>query len=73
VEPGRPETGNRAARPRPGIPATRPGPARKLTTAGEFDVQLEDPKKEHAFAVSVLDDAQVRHAYAPGVLTLELE
>jgi hypothetical protein len=36
-------------------------------------VQLEDPKKEHAFAVSVLDDAQVRHAYAPGVLTLELE
>jgi hypothetical protein len=47
--------------------------ARKLTTAGEFDVPFEDLKKEHAFAVSVLANAQVRHAYAPGVLTLELE
>jgi hypothetical protein len=47
--------------------------SRKLVTAGEFDVQFKDLKKEHAFAVAVFDNAQVRHAYNPGVLKLKFE
>jgi hypothetical protein len=47
--------------------------ARKLVTGSEFDVQFGDPKKEYAFGVAVFDNAQVRHAYAPGVLKLRFE
>jgi Ethylbenzene dehydrogenase len=47
--------------------------ARKLATAGEFDVQFKDMKKEYAFGLSVFDNAQVRHAYSPAVLKLKFE
>jgi len=47
--------------------------ARKLTTGSQFDVQFSDPKKEYAFGVAVFDNAQVRHAYTPGVLKLKFE
>ncbi len=46
---------------------------RKLNTGSEYDVQFTDPKKEYAFGVAVFDNAQVRHAYTPGVLKLKLE
>lgn len=46
---------------------------RKLATGSEFDVQFTDPKKEYAFGVAVFDNAQVRHAYSPGVLRLKFE
>jgi hypothetical protein len=46
---------------------------RKLVTAGEYDVQFNDPKKQYAFGVAVFDNAQVRHAYTPGVLRLTFE
>ena len=46
--------------------------ARKRATGSEFDVQFTD-KKEYAFGVAVFDNAQVRHAYTPGVLKLVLE
>ncbi len=46
---------------------------RKLSTGSEFDVQFNDLKKEYAFGVSVFDNAQVRHAYTPGVLKLKFE
>jgi hypothetical protein len=46
---------------------------RKLSTGSEFDVQFTDPKKEDAFGVAVFDNAQVRHAYSPGVLELKFE
>jgi hypothetical protein len=36
-------------------------------------VQSNDLKKEHAFGVAVFDNAQVRHAYTPGVLRLYSE
>jgi hypothetical protein len=44
--------------------------ARKLVTGSEFDVQFDDLKKAYAFGVAVFDNAQVRHAYSPGVLKL---
>jgi hypothetical protein len=47
--------------------------ARKLVTGSEFDVQFDDLKKSYAFGVSVFDNAQVRHAYNPGVLKLVFE
>jgi Ethylbenzene dehydrogenase len=47
--------------------------SRKLVTNGEFDVQFKDLKKEYAFGVAVFDNAQVRHAYSPGVLKLKFE
>ena len=47
--------------------------ARKLVTGSDFDVQFNDPKKEYAFGVAVFDNAQVRHAYTPGVLKMTLE
>ena len=47
--------------------------ARKLVTGSEFDVQFNDLKKQYAFGVSVFDNAQVRHAYSPGVLKLVFE
>jgi hypothetical protein len=47
--------------------------ARKLVTNSEFDVQFSDLKKEYAFGVSVFDNAQVRHAFAAGVLKLKFE
>ena len=46
---------------------------RKLVTGSEYDVQFNDLKKEYAFGVSVFDNAQVRHAYTPGVLKLKFE
>jgi len=45
---------------------------RKLVTGSEFDVQFSE-KKEYAFGVAVFDNAQVRHAYTPGVLKLVIE
>jgi hypothetical protein len=47
--------------------------ARKRVTKSEFDVQFEDPKKQHAFGLAVFDNAQVRHAYSTGVLKLVFE
>lgn len=46
---------------------------RKLVTGSEYDVQFNDPKKEYAFGVAVFDNAQVRHAYVPGVLKLKFD
>jgi Ethylbenzene dehydrogenase len=46
--------------------------ARKRVTNSEFDVQFND-KKEYAFGIAVFDNAQVRHAYTPGVLKMVLE
>jgi hypothetical protein len=46
---------------------------RKLVTGSEYDVQFNDLKKEYAFGVAVFDNAQVRHAYTPGVLRLKFE
>jgi hypothetical protein len=46
---------------------------RKLVTRSEFDVQFDDLKKQYAFGVSVFDNAQVRHAYTPGVLKMMFE
>jgi Ethylbenzene dehydrogenase len=46
--------------------------ARKLVTGSEYDVQF-DGKKEYAFGVAVFDNAQVRHAFTPGVLKLVIE
>jgi hypothetical protein len=46
---------------------------RKLATGSEYDVQFTDLKKEYAFGVAVFDNAQVRHAYTPGVLRLKFE
>jgi len=36
-------------------------------------VQFTDMKQEYAFGVAVFDNAQVRHAYTPGVLRLKFE
>jgi hypothetical protein len=47
--------------------------SRKLVTGSEFDVQFNDLKKQYAFGVAVFDNAQVRHAYSPGVLKLVFE
>jgi Ethylbenzene dehydrogenase len=47
--------------------------SRKLVTGSEFDVQFDDLKKQYAFGVAVFDNAQVRHAYSPGVLKLVFE
>jgi hypothetical protein len=47
--------------------------ARKLVTNSDFDVQFKDMKKPYAFGVAVFDNAQVRHAYSPGVLKLVFE
>ena len=47
--------------------------ARKLVTGSEFDVQFSDLKKEYAFGLAVFDNAQVRHAYTPGVLRMKFE
>jgi hypothetical protein len=47
--------------------------ARKLVTGSDYDVQFADPKKGYPFGISVFDNAQVRHAYVPGVLRLVFE
>jgi hypothetical protein len=47
--------------------------SRKLVTGSEFDVQFDDLKKSYAFGVAVFDNAQVRHAFSPGVLRLSFE
>ncbi len=44
--------------------------ARKLVTGSEFDVQFNDMKKKYAFGIAVFDNAQVRHAFHPGVMQL---
>jgi hypothetical protein len=46
---------------------------RKLVTGSEFDVQFDDPKKAYAFGMAVFDNAQVRHAYTPGVMKMVFE
>jgi hypothetical protein len=46
---------------------------RKLVTGSEYDVQFSDLKKEYAFGVAVFDNAQVRHAFSPGVLKMKFE
>jgi hypothetical protein len=46
---------------------------RKLVTGSEYDVQFGDLKKEYAFGVAVFDNAQVRHAFTPGVLKLAFD
>jgi ethylbenzene dehydrogenase len=46
---------------------------RKLVTGSQFDVQFEDLKKTYAFGLAVFNNAQVRHAYVPGVLKLTFE
>jgi ethylbenzene dehydrogenase len=46
---------------------------RKLVTGSEYDVQFDDMKKTYAFGVAVFDNAQVRHAFTPGVLKLVFE
>ena len=46
---------------------------RTLTTGSEFDVQFKDMKAAYPFGVAVFDNAQVRHAFTPGVLTLKFE
>ncbi len=46
---------------------------RKLVTGSQFDVQFDDMKKAYAFGVAVFDNAQVRHAFSPGVLKLVFE
>jgi hypothetical protein len=47
--------------------------SRKLNTGSEYDIQFTDLKKEYAFGVAVFDNAQVRHAYSPGVLRMRFE
>ncbi len=47
--------------------------SRKLATNSDFDVQFTNLKKSYAFGIAVFDNAQVRHAYVPGVLKLEFE
>ena len=46
---------------------------RKLVTGSQYDVQFNDLKKEYAFGVAVFDNAQVRHAYTPGVWKMKFE
>jgi Ethylbenzene dehydrogenase len=46
---------------------------RKLVTGSDYDVQFSDTKKEYAFGVALFDNAQVRHAFTPGVLKLTFE
>jgi hypothetical protein len=46
---------------------------RKLVTRSDYDVQFSDPRKAYAFGMSVFDNAQVRHAFTPGVLKLVFE
>lgn len=47
--------------------------SRKLVTESKFDVQFKDLSKRYAFGVAVFDNAQVRHAYSPGVYFLEFK
>jgi ethylbenzene dehydrogenase len=46
---------------------------RKLSTGSDFDVQFSDLKKQYPFGIAVFDNAQVRHAYTPGVLKMVFE
>lgn len=41
--------------------------SRKLKTGSQYDVQFDDLKKKYAFGVAVFANAQVRHAFHPGV------
>lgn len=44
--------------------------SRKLVTGSQYDVQFDDLKKKYAFGVAVFANAQVRHAFHPGVRLL---
>jgi hypothetical protein len=46
---------------------------RKLVTGSKTDVQFDDRSKAYAFGLAVFDNAQVRHAFAPAVLTLRFK
>ncbi len=41
--------------------------SRKLVTGSPTDVQFDDVKKKYAFGIAVFANAQVRHAFHPGV------
>ncbi|MEW6034855.1 MAG: ethylbenzene dehydrogenase-related protein [Chloroflexota bacterium] len=45
--------------------------SRKLTTGSQYDVQFSDTAKSYYFGVAVFDNAQVNHAWSPGVYTLK--
>jgi hypothetical protein len=45
--------------------------ARKLVTAGKYDVQFDDLARTYAFGVAAFDNAQVRHAFHAGALKLQ--
>jgi hypothetical protein len=45
--------------------------SRKLSTGSKYDVQFTDPAKAYAFGVAVFENAQVNHAWSPGVYTLK--
>ena len=47
--------------------------SRKLVTRSDYDVQFDDMKKTYAFGMAVFDNAQVRHAFTPGVLKMMFE
>jgi hypothetical protein len=42
-------------------------------TQSDVDVQFNDMKKQYSFGIAVFDNAQIRHAYSPGVLKLVFE
>lgn len=45
--------------------------ARKLATAGKFDVQFASLDAEYPFGIALFDNAQVRHAFHRGALNLK--
>lgn len=47
--------------------------SRKLVTGSATDVQFSDQQKDYAFGIAVFDNAQVRHAFANGVIKLRFK
>lgn len=45
--------------------------SRKLSTGSQYDVQFSDLAKTYYFGAAVFDNAQVNHAWSPGVYTLK--
>ncbi|MBI4282743.1 MAG: ethylbenzene dehydrogenase [Chloroflexi bacterium] len=45
--------------------------SRKLTTGSQYDVQFSDLSKAYYFGLAVFENAQVNHAWSPGVYALE--
>ena len=45
--------------------------SRKLATGSQYDVQFSDLAKTYYFGVAVFENAQVNHAWSPGVYTLK--